>query len=105
MITDFDKLVLNEDEQKILSKADDAWIPYSPSLKHLQSEELLHYNITGYSGEPGYTLTDHGRSYLRYIERENKRNTVTRNEFKVTTGIALIALVLSVISIIVELLK
>ena len=100
----FDQIALAPSEISALRQADRVWIPFDKSLSNLRSLNFLNYSVTGYGGEPGLTLSDYGRQYLKYLDREDHREQVTMEQYRTTKRISIAALALSIFAIIADVL-
>ena len=104
---DYETIVLDKVEWTALESAgvDSAAIPVSDISRRLAHLGLVRYVYNAYKGEPGYVITNDGMNYIRFHKRDEADRSNLKRQFRITTGISVAALVLSLIAILVSILK
>lgn len=100
-------IVLDKEEWTALEKTavNGAVIPVSNVSERLAKLNLVRYVHNACGTEPGYVITDNGVDYVRFHKRDEADRSDTKRQFRITTGISVAALALSVIAIVVSILK
>lgn len=104
---DYASIVLDEAEWAELEKAavNGTAIPVSDASERLAKLGLVRYVRNALGTEPGYLIADDGMNYVRFHKRDEADRSNLKRQFRITTGVSVAALVLSLIAIVVSILK